>query len=81
MTLKLMIKTMVRVMSLVYSIAKTGRHYNVSILMLCHTAANGAMSKILFNECHAIVLFTANMTGKSSIYLLDNYFGLDKKSN
>ena len=46
--------------------------------MLCHTATNGAMSKILLNECHAIVLFPVNMTGKSSKYLLDNYFGLDK---
>ena len=79
MTLKLMIKkTMVRVMNLVNSIATTGRHYNVSLMMLCHTATNGAMSKILLNECHAIVLFPANMTGKSSKYLLDNYFGLDK---
>jgi hypothetical protein len=69
---------MVRVMSLVNSIATTGRHYNVSLMMLCHTATNGAMSKILLNECHAIVLFPANMTGKSSKYLLDNYFGLDK---
>ena len=65
-------------MSLVDSIATAGRHYNVSLMMLCHTASNGAMSKILLNECHAIVLFPANMTGKSSKYLLDNYFGLDK---
>jgi len=47
-------------------------------MMLCHTATNGAMSKILLNECHAIVLFPGNMTGKSSKYLLDNYFGLEK---
>ena len=44
----------------------------------CCSYTNGAMSKILLNECHAIVLFPANMTGKSSKYLLDNYFGLDK---
>ena len=65
-------------MSLDNYIAMTGRHYNVSLMMLCHTATNGAMSKILLNECHAIVLFPGNMTGKSSKYLLDNYFGLDK---
>ena len=64
--------------SLVNSTATTGRHYNVSLMMLCHTATNGAMSKILLNECHAIVLFPGNMTGKSSKYLLDNYFGLEK---
>ena len=78
MTLKLMIKKKVRVMSLVNSTATTGIHYNVSLMMLCHTATNGAMSKILLNECHAIVLFPGNMTGKSSKYLLDNYFGLTK---
>jgi hypothetical protein len=71
-------KTMVRIMSLVNSLATTGRHYNVSLMMLCHTATNGAMSKILLIECHSIVLFPANMTGKSSKYLLHNYFGLDK---
>jgi hypothetical protein len=71
-------KTMVRVMNLVNSIATTGRHYFFSLMMLRHTATNGQMSKILLNECHAIVLFPANMTGKSSKYLLDNYFGLNK---
>jgi len=65
-------------MNLVDSIATTGRHHNVSLMMLCNTATNGAMSKILLNECHSIVLFPANMTGKSSKYLLDNYFGLNK---
>jgi hypothetical protein len=69
---------MVRVMSLVNSIATTGKHYNVSLMILCHIATNGAMSKIILNECHAIILFPGNMTGKSSKYLLDNYFGLDK---
>jgi hypothetical protein len=71
-------RTTSRVMNLVNSIATTGRHHNVSLIMLCHTATNGSMSKILLNECHAIILFPANMTGKSSKYLLDNYFGLNK---
>jgi len=65
-------------MNIVNSIATTGRHHNVSLMMLCHTATNDAMSNILFNECHAIVLLPANMTEKSSKYLLDNYFGLNK---
>ena len=65
-------------MNLANSIATTGRQNNVSLMMLCHTATNGQMSKILLNGCHAIVLFPANMTGKSNKYLLDNYYGLDK---
>jgi hypothetical protein len=71
-------KTMVRVMNLVNSIATTGRHHNCSLMFLCHTATNGAMSKLLLNECQAIILFPANMTGKSSKYLLDIFFGLNK---
>ena len=59
-------RTTSRVMNLVNSIATTGRHHNVSLMMFCHTATT------------QIVLFPANMTGKSSKYLLDNYFGLDK---
>ena len=37
------------------------------------------MSKLLLSECHAIVLFPANMSGKTSKYLLDNYFGFNKQ--
>ena len=71
-------KTMSRVMNLVNSIATTGRHHNCSLMFLSHTATNGSMSKLLLSECQAIILFPANMTGKSSKYLLDNYFGLNK---
>ena len=65
-------------MTLVNSINCTGRHANVSLIFLAHTACNGMMSKLLLSECHAIVLFPANMSGKSSKYLLDNYLGFDK---
>ena len=37
------------------------------------------MSKILLSESHAIVLFPANMSGRASKYLLENYLGFDKK--
>jgi hypothetical protein len=71
-------KTLNRVMTLVNSIATVGRHANVSLMFLAHTACNGHMSKLLLSECHAIVLFPANMSGKTSKYLLDNYFGFNK---
>ena len=29
-------------------------------------------------ECHGVVIFPQNMSGKSSKYLLDTYLGLDK---
>ena len=72
-------KTLNRVMTLVNSINCTGRHHNVSLIFLAHTATNGHMSKILLSECHAIVLFPANMSGRASKYLLENYLGFDKK--
>jgi hypothetical protein len=37
------------------------------------------MSKLLLSECHAIVLFPANFSGRTSKYLLDNYLGFNKK--
>jgi hypothetical protein len=48
-------------------------------MFLAHTACNGSMSKLLLSECHAIVLFPANMSGRSSKYLLDNYLGFNKQ--
>jgi hypothetical protein len=72
-------KTLNRVMTLVNSINCTGRHANVSLIFLAHTATNGHMSKILLSECHAIVLFPANFSGRASKYLLDNYLGFNKK--
>ena len=72
-------KTLNRVMTLVNSIATCGRHANVSLLFLAHTATNGHMSKLLLSECHAIVLFPQNFSGRTSKYLLDNYLGFNKK--
>ena len=71
-------KTLNRVMSLINAVLTTGRHMNISLLFLSHTATNGAMSKIILTEAHGLVLFPANMSGKSSKYLLDNYYGLNK---
>lgn len=72
-------KTLNRVMTLVNSIATCGRHTNVSLMFLAHTACNGHMSKLLLSECHAIVLFPQNFSGRTSKYLLDNYFGFNKQ--
>ena len=71
-------KTVTRLMSLINAILTTGRHMSISILILSHTATNGSMSKIILTEAHALVLFVQNMSGKSSKYLLDNYYGLNK---
>jgi len=72
-------KTLTRVMTLVNSIATCGRHANVSLIFLAHTACNGHMSKLLLSEFHAIVLFPQNFSGRTSKYLLDNYLGFNKQ--
>ena len=71
-------KTLTSVMALINAVLTTGRHHNISLLFLAHTATNGAMSKIILNEAHGLVIFPANMSGKSSKYLLDTYYGLNK---
>jgi hypothetical protein len=59
-------------------ILTTGRHYNVSACCVYHNACNGALTKAILNECHAITMFPKTMGGRSMKYLLDNYLGLDK---
>jgi len=71
-------KTLNRVMALINAVLTTGRHMNISLLFLSHTATNGAMSKIILTEAHGLIIFPQNMSGKASRYLLDNYYGLNK---
>ena len=71
-------KTLNRVMALINAVLTTGRHLNISLLFLSHTATNGNMSKIILTESHGLIIFPQNMSGKSSRYLLDNYYGLNK---
>jgi hypothetical protein len=71
-------KTLMKIMNLINSILVTGRHLNISLIFLIHSPTQGHLTKFLFLECHGVVIFPQNMSGKSSKYLLDTYLGLDK---
>ena len=71
-------KTVMKIMNLINSILVTGRHFNISLIFLIHSPTQGHLTKLLLLECHGVVIFPQNMSGKSSKYLLDTYLGLDK---
>ena len=68
-----------KVYCLMNMMLNTGRHYNISIWCVNHTATGTKMeTKIVLNEAHYIVYFSANQN-KQLVYMLENYCGLDKK--
>jgi hypothetical protein len=56
----------------------TGRHFNVSACVVFHEACNGALTKKVLNESHAIVFFPTTLGTRSLKYLCDQYLGMDK---
>ena len=56
----------------------TGRHYNCSACVVFHEACNGALTKKVLNESHAMVFFPATLGTRSLKYLCENYLGMDK---
>ena len=58
---------------------QTGRHSHTSVIFTTHTPCNGQKTKICLAESHSITLFVPGMGNKSLKYLLDSYYGLDKK--
>ena len=55
-----------------------GRHYNCSACVVFHEACNGALTKKVLNESHAMVFFPATLGTRSLKYLCENYLGMDK---
>ena len=56
-----------------------GRHDNITVIMLSHTACNGNKSKQVLNECTSITIFLRTMQGRALKYLAENYLQLDKE--
>ena len=68
-----------KVYTIMNMILNTGRHYNISVWVVNHTATGTKMeSKVILNEAHFIVYFPANHN-RQLVYLLENYVGMDKK--
>jgi len=57
----------------------TGRHFNITIWCVNHTATGTKQeTKIVLNEAHYIVYFPVNQN-RQLAYMLENYCGIDKK--
>jgi hypothetical protein len=68
-----------KVYTIMNMMLNTGRHYNITIWCVNHTATGTKMeTKIILNEAHYIVYFPVNMN-RQLAYMLENYCGLDKK--
>jgi len=63
------------VYQLMEEIAKTGRHFNTSLIMISHTGVGNEMRTIL-NETHMFVYFPFSMNLK---YTLEKYLNIDQK--
>lgn len=73
---KMMKKKLYEILSM---ILETGRHSKTSCIYTSHLACKGHESKTILNECSSVTVFTKACGGRNLKYLLENYFGLDKK--
>ena len=68
-----------KVYSLMNMMLNTGRHHNITVWVVNHTATGTkSQMKTILNECHTIVYFPANHN-RQLTYMLENYCGLDHK--
>jgi hypothetical protein len=67
-----------KVLQIQASILQVGRHFNVSCIITSHVATNGAETRLILAEAHAIVFFPHGMANRSLKYLLESYMGMDK---
>lgn len=67
-----------KVQGILNQLLTIGRHHNVSVCNLTHSACNGAETKLILNESNAITIFPSGLGGRSLKYLLEQYLGLDK---
>jgi len=62
---------------LINSILTTGRHYNISIILVIHYP-NASYTRTMLSECQSFVYFPCSAT-RSVNYALEAYVGIDKK--
>jgi hypothetical protein len=61
-------------------ILETGRHFNVSCVITNHLPTAGKDTRRVLNECHTITYFPHSGAGRGLKYLLNEYLGLDKRT-
>jgi len=59
-------------------ILQTGRHTRTSFIYTSHLANRGTDTKQILNECHSLTFFPSTMGARTSKYLLEGLFGLDR---
>lgn len=67
-----------KVMSLFNEICQIGRHLKISCIFTSHLACDGAKTRIILAEAHAVTIFLKTMQGRARDYLLQKYIGLDR---
>lgn len=72
-------KLRIKVNGILGMVLETGRHTNTYCIYTSHLACAGNDTKRILNEAHSITFFPATAGGRTLKYLMDNYFGLDKK--
>lgn len=68
------------VYSILNAILETGRHFNVSCVITNHLPTSGKDTRRVLNECHTITYFPHSGSGRGLKYLLNEYLGLDKRT-
>jgi type IV secretory pathway VirB4 component len=67
---------------LIMKILCTGRHNNIHIIMIVHQiigSSNVKLARYMMSESNFIISFPRSQFNKTSIYLYQNYLGMDKK--
>jgi hypothetical protein len=57
---------------------QTGRHENVNVIIVSHLMSNYKKTRIILNECHAIVFFPKAGNSYAINMVLSKYFGCSK---
>lgn len=60
-------------------ILQQGRQYKITFAYVSHLANNYKQTRTILNECHCVVVFPYMTTAYSLKYLLEKYFGFDKR--
>lgn len=68
-----------KIADLLNALLVQGRSNRISVVVINHNACSGHYTKLILNECTSCTFFPSASTGKDLKYLLEAYFGLNKR--
>lgn len=68
-----------KLFNILHSLLELARHVNCTVIYLSHLSTKGHETRTILNECISSTIFPKNMNARGFKYLLESYFGLDKK--